>query len=207
MEPVVDIFFPVISRDPLPADHGYILYAAISRMLPEVHNENGIAVHPIAGRLIGNRMMQPIETSHLAIRLTANQIPLVIQLAGRSLNLADQTLRVGIPSVKALVPATALRSRITTTKNGENADHFRSELRRQLALLNVSSDIDLTLPLLPARRTIRIKGKEIVGHEVILTGISAQESLDIQIHGLGGRRHMGCGIFLPLLGKAVGHGA
>lgn len=48
------------------------------------------------------------------------------------------------------------------------------------------------------RRTIRIRDKEVVGYEVILEGLTADESLAIQTTGLGGRRHMGCGVFVAL---------
>ena len=47
------------------------------------------------------------------------------------------------------------------------------------------------------RRTTRIKGKEVVGFEVILEGLNAHESIAIQEAGVGGRRHMGCGVFMP----------
>jgi CRISPR-associated protein Cas6 len=45
------------------------------------------------------------------------------------------------------------------------------------------------------RRTLRIKDKEVVGYEVLVEALTAEESLNLQEHGLGGRRHMGCGIF------------
>jgi CRISPR-associated protein Cas6 len=49
------------------------------------------------------------------------------------------------------------------------------------------------------RRTIRIHGKEVVGYELIIEGLTADESIAIQTAGLGGRRHMGCGVFVPHL--------
>jgi hypothetical protein len=33
---------------------------------------------------------------------------------------------------------------------------------------------------------------------VIIEGLTAEESLTIQEKGIGGRRHMGCGVFVPL---------
>jgi len=197
MEPTVDVSFPVMCQAPLPADHGYVLYAALSRQLPELHRENGIAIHPLSGRQSGPREMQLNPSSRLILRLGGERISLAIPLAGRQLNLADRLIRVGVPSVQALQPVTALRSRLVTTKNGQDPDHFRGELRRQLELLRVSPEVLLTLG---KRRTIRIKDKEIVGHEVLLEGLSAEESLTIQAQGLGGRRHMGCGVFVGMKG-------
>jgi CRISPR-associated protein Cas6 len=72
---------------------------------------------------------------------------------------------------------------------------FQTALRRQLDQLNISDQIQVTLG---RRRTLRIKDKEVVGHEVLLEGLTAEESLAVQETGLGGRRHMGCGVFVPI---------
>jgi len=34
---------------------------------------------------------------------------------------------------------------------------------------------------------------------VLIEGLTAEESLTVQEHGLGGRRHMGCGLFVPFI--------
>jgi len=51
----------------------------------------------------------------------------------------------------------------------------------------------------PRRHVLRIKGQQVVGFSVQLTGLTAEESVTVQEHGLGGRRKMGCGFFVPLL--------
>jgi CRISPR-associated protein Cas6 len=45
---------------------------------------------------------------------------------------------------------------------------------------------------------LRIHGKRIVGFSVIIQGLTAEESMKLQEHGLGGRGKMGCGFFVPL---------
>lgn len=37
-----------------------------------------------------------------------------------------------------------------------------------------------------------------LGYEVVLEGLTAKESLHFPEKGLGGRRHMGCRVFVPL---------
>lgn len=196
--PVVDVMFGARCQAPLPADLSYLLYAGLCRLLPALHQQNGIAVHPLSGQLVGNRQFQLHDGSRLILRLDADRISEVIGLAGKQLNVADRLVRLGVPTVRVLEPATALRSRLVTTKNGQDEERFRQELRRQLDLLHVSPEVAITLPLLPKRRTLRIKDKEIVGHEVLLEGLSAEESLNVQAYGLGGRRHMGCGVFVAV---------
>ena len=195
----IDLSFPVFSQSPLPVDHGYLLYSAICHVLPELHETNGIAVHPLRGQQIGNRQMQLTEHSRLVLRAAVVRIPSLIQLAGKELKLTDRNLRIGVPQVHGLEPATALRSRLVTTKNGADVDRFKQELLRQLAAMKVSSGAIVTVT---NRRTLRIRDKEIVGHEVIIEGLTAEESLTLQETGLGGRRHMGCGVFVPVLARS-----
>ncbi len=190
---IIDLSFPVFSQSPLPVDHGYVLYSALSRVLPELHESNGIAVHSIRGHQIGSRQLQLAEHSRLVIRTTAERIPALIQLAGKQLKVVEADVRVGVPQVLGLVPATALRSRLVTTKNGADVERFQTELLRQLAALNVSTETIMTVT---NRRTLRIRDKEIVGHEVILDGLTAEESIAVQETGHGGRRPMGCGVFV-----------
>jgi CRISPR-associated protein Cas6 len=45
---------------------------------------------------------------------------------------------------------------------------------------------------------VHIKGKKILGFGLTLKNLSPEDSMKILTHGLGGRRHMGCGIFSPV---------
>lgn len=205
-ETVIDLAFALTGTADIPADHGYHLYSSISRLLPAMHEPNGIGIHPIRGRLLGERRMGLCDFSRLTIRIAPERIHELLPLAGKQLNIAGQNLRIGVPQVHALVAATALRSRLVTIKvSGErkvtrppDEASFLAAARRQLDAISISPDAQLTLG---KRRTLRIKDKEVVGYEVLASALSADESLQLQSHGLGGRRHMGCGIFMPFAGE------
>jgi CRISPR-associated protein Cas6 len=206
----IDLAFALVSTCPVPADHGYHLYASISRALPAMHEPNGIGIHPIRGRIIGERQMQLCDWSRLTIRVAAERIAEVLPLAGKQLNLAGRPLRVGVPQVLALTPAPALRSRLVTIKVSSaddqptgppDHDAFLAAARRQLDALGIAPEAQFCIPTRdsrPLRRTLRIKDKEVVGYELLVKPLTAEESLALQSHGLGGRRHMGCGIFVPV---------
>jgi len=199
---IVDLAFTIRCPQPIPADHGYLVYSAVSRAVPEIHRQDGYGVHPIRGRQLGGRTLQLTERSRLVIRTDAERIAHFLPVAGKTLQLLDRRLQVGVPQVRTLVPTTALRSRLVTIKlkeaaenSGEPAaDSFTDSARRQLDTLGVSPEAQLHLG---KRRTLRIKDKEVVGYELLIEGLSAEESLTIQERGLGGRRHMGCGLFVP----------
>ena len=196
----VDLAFAVRTTKPIPADHGYALYGAISRHLPELHRENGFSVLPIRGQQVGERLLSLMPWSSLTVRVPDGQIAPLLCLAGKTLSLGATPLQVGVPQVRALIPATALRSRLVVIKvsNTDAAqltpELFEAAARKQLASLSISEQALLTLG---KRRTLRIKQREIVGYEVLVEALTAEESLALQEHGLGGRHHMGCGVFVP----------
>ena len=199
---IIDLSFSVRSVSAVPADHGYLLYSALSRAMPELHQENGYGIHPIRGRQLGGRTLQLTDHSRLVIRTDADRITRFLPLAGKRLQLLDRSLQVGVPQVRALIPAVALRSRLVTIKLTVatevpaelTAESFAASARRQLDALNISPDAQLHLG---KRRTLRVKDKEVVGYEVRIDGLTAEDSVALQSTGLGGRRKMGCGVFVP----------
>jgi CRISPR-associated protein Cas6 len=196
----IDLAFLVNSQSPLYSDHGYQLFGAISRLLPQVHEQNDFAVLPISGQQIGDRKIQLGKSSRLTIRVSTSEIATWLPLTGQTLDVAGTKLKIGAPEIRSLIPSTALRSRLVTTKNGQDQARFELELRKQMAALGVSEQVTFSIG---KRRTLRIRAKEVVGYEVIIEGLTAHESIAIQTIGIGGRRHMGCGVFVPLLPKEV----
>ncbi len=218
-DPCVDLAFPISGGTSLPVDHGHPLLGAVAAVVPAVHDQGGthrpgdpprIGIHPIRGRQIGGRTVRLMGWSALTIRCPAGRIGECLPLAGRTLEVAGTTFSLAPPRVEPLAPAPALRSRLVTIKptggGPPSPAAFLAAARRQLAELDVSAEVDATIPdrarerdgdrtTEPVRRTLRIRGREIVGYELRLTGLTAAESVQVQTWGLGGRRALGCGVF------------
>ena len=123
----LDLEFPVFSTSAISVDHGYHLYAGLSRALDSVHSENGIAVHPIRGRQIGDRLLQIMPWSTVKIRTPQESIGHLVGLAGKSITIGDRQVRLGVPKVRALEASTALRSRLVTIKGFQDAETFAEQ--------------------------------------------------------------------------------
>jgi CRISPR-associated protein Cas6 len=129
-----------------------------------------------------------------------------LPLAGQGLEIARHRLRLGVPSVRALVPAARLAARLVTVKGFTEPAPFLEALGRQLRSLGIEAHAGIpqfeTGPRAgePRRRVVRIQGRRVVGFAVLLEGLTAAGSLDLQEHGLGGRRKLGCGFFAPVRG-------
>jgi CRISPR-associated protein Cas6 len=133
----------------------------------------------------------------LAIRLPQDQIRPVLKLAGKIADVDGHALRIGVPNARALLPVANLRARLVTIKGFLDAESFVEAAKRQLHSLGIAREF-----LLGIRRTLRVKDKQVVGFEVAVTELTAEESLILQERGLGGRRRMGCGVFVPTEARA-----
>ncbi len=203
-EPFVDLSFPIRGKT-LPADHGYGLYAALVHLLPNLREQSQVQILTIPGIPDKQGKILLTERSHLHIRVPVSQIPLVYQTAGKKITVGIHEIQIGIPAISVLYCAPTLRSRIVTIKGKEcmQPNPFLAAARRQLDGLGIAGQ--LAIPLNqdkePSRKTIKIQNQTIVGFTTEVTGLSDEESLKVQQYGLGGKRHMGCGVFVPWTSK------
>lgn len=190
-EPKVDLCFQVLGHT-LPVDHGFTLYGAVSRVLPFIHKEGDVGLKLIRGRYIGNGVLDISPYSELVLRLAISRVRDYLNLAGKTLDVAGQTVRVGVPRTKALIPAAALYAPLVTSKNGHDQSRFETEMRNQMSAVGAHGKLTVG-----KRRTFQIHGKQVVGYSLLVSELTAEESILLQERGLGGRRKMGCGFFEP----------
>jgi len=191
-----DIAFPA-TGDPLPLDHGYPLFSALSKRVATLHEQPKWGVHPVFGSRNGRRLdLNP--RSLVKIRMPLSKISAVMVLAGTSIQVSGSKIALGFPRVFPLVPAAHLRARLVTIRGFLEEESFMAALRRQLDQFEgLGQDPSSVEVALGRRRILRIRDKKVVGFAVGLTGLGADASVAIQCSGLGGRRHMGAGLFVP----------
>lgn len=199
---VIDLSFVLVGTT-IPLDHGYSLFAALCRIVPGLHGDQRVGVHPIRGRQTGPGILSLDERSRLKIRLPTEEIAPYIAVAGKELDLDGRRIQIGIPQVEALAPAANLAARLVTFRHAMDAEAFEADVRRELERMEIGATPQL-LPGIrpehlgePVRRVIQIKDRRIVGFPLRVVGLTAAESIRLQEEGLGGRRRMGCGIFAP----------
>ena len=195
----VELSFSITGQS-LPADHGYGLYSAIAHLAPQVHEQDGLSILTIAGIPDRQGKIFLTERSHLRIRLPYECMPMVYHLAGKQLSIGSHSIRLGIPQIYMLRPADRLRARIVTIKNHQEPESFLEAARLQLEALGIVGDaiVPLDVEGNPDRKTIKIKTYSVVGFGLEVSGLSEEDSIKLQIFGLGGKRRMGCGVFVPM---------
>jgi len=198
--PSVDLVFPLRGQQ-LPADHNYALLGAVTNVVPEIKTNSDIGLLTAAG--LGDRQGKITLNinAHFRIRTPVTKIPLVYPLAGKHLTLGIHKVQLGIPTVHPLKPASHVRSRIVVIKGYQEPASFVAAIQKQLAALGIKGEVSIPDHRgNPARKTLKIKKFTIVGFTVDIQHLSKDDSIKLQTLGLGGKRHMGCGIFLPVKG-------
>lgn len=196
----VNVYFPLQGQK-LPADHGYLLYAAISQIKPELHETNWLGIGLISGVPFDKGVIVlPNRGANLQIRLPADKFGEVICLAGKQLDIDGHKIRLGIPTARPVQPSPSLYAKMVTFKNSLTVEKFLETAGRDLAeKLAITATLEVPKETRTrTRRILTIKDKKIVGFSLIAHGLSDEDSLKLQSEGLGGRRSMGCGIFNPI---------
>jgi CRISPR-associated protein Cas6 len=195
----IDLCFPVIGET-LPADHGYGLYSALTHWNESIHALEGLSIQTITGIPDKQGKIYLTERSQFRMRLPHEKIPLVYSLAGKALTIGKHTIRLGIPQIYLLQPSANLKARIVVIKGYQEPESFLEAALRQLEKLDIQGTV--VIPINQEgeaeRKTIKIKQFTVVGFKLGIFDLSEEDSIKLQIYGLGGKHRMGCGIFVPM---------
>ncbi len=199
----VDVVFPLKGRL-LPLDNGYLVYSALSRLCPNIHQLKDIAIHPIAGIPNSSKQLKLTKRSKLQIRIPIEQISLIYEfLVEQTFKIGESQFHIGIPEYKALTPASNLYSRLVIIRRCIEPQVFLEAAQRQLSSLGIRGNINLLQKQngqLQCRQLVLKKKKgtfPVRGYGVEVTDLSESDSIKLQQHGIGGKKKMMCGVFVP----------
>lgn len=203
---IVDAVFAISCRS-LPVDHAYALSQAIQAALPWFAEEAGAGLHTIHGAASGSGWLRPegehamLQLSHrakLALRLPRRRLDDAAAMIGRTLQVANQPLRVDSLSVRPLSRITTLFSRsvVLAGTNDEAADDetaFLAAAARELGALGIEAARMLCGRVTP----VATPARRYQTRSLMLAGLAPEHSLALQRQGLGAERKLGCGLFIP----------
>ncbi len=209
----LELHFPILGST-MPTQYQYPLYSALSNLVSAIHNKNSpVRIGPVRGMPTGQGVIKlPDGRSLLKLRLPDDQLRLALPLAGKALDIAGHRVRLGVPQVVTLLPATALIARLVLIKPNQlraeksnplvppTPEQFLDRVKKKLTEMDIQAfpSLPLNTTRTPRRGILRIHSKNIVGYSVLIEDLSAKESIKVQEEGLGGRLRLGCGFFVPL---------
>lgn len=100
--PCVKVSFPVIGRQ-LPADHGCLVYSAISRSIPSLHGVDWLGIELVSGFPFGRGLIAlPERDVSLHLRIPIDKYRDVLPLSGRKFDIGGHQIRLGLPVARTL---------------------------------------------------------------------------------------------------------
>jgi CRISPR-associated protein Cas6 len=198
---IVDAVFAISCRS-LPVDHAYALSQAVQGALPWFADEAGAGLHTIHGAASGSgwlrpegerAMLQLSRRAKLALRLPRRRLEDAAAMIGRTLQVADQPLRVDSLSVRPLSRITTLFSRSVVLEGADDEAAFLAAASRELGALG----IDAARMLCGRGTPVATPARSYQSRSLMLAGLAPAHSLALQRQGLGFGRKIGCGLFIP----------
>lgn len=204
---IVDLLFAIDCKS-IPVDHAHLLSTGLQTALPWLAQEPQIGLHTIHGAGSQNGWQRPAHggdtelllsrRTKLIIRAPKTRIAdLLQQLPGVTLNLAGHLLTIGAGKIRSLTKEATLLARhvVTGDCTAENADEqeFLAAAARELATLG----IPIRKALCGKATALATPSGVIQTRSLLLAALTAEESIQLQQHGLGTHRLLGCGIFIP----------
>lgn len=198
---IVDVAFGIECRC-LPVDHAWPLAEAVSAVLPWMAQEPAAGIHPLHVADSGNGWMRPeapgdllypSRRTKLLLRLPQARVHDAERLSGTVLDVGGFSLTVSEASVRPLSALTTIFSRYVALEGADEEREFLAEAHKRLAAVGVHPK----KMLCGMERQIGTPEGRIRTRSLMLADLSVAESVRLQQEGLGPRRTLGCGLFVP----------
>ena len=200
MEPFFDVSYPVVCPKWDKTSTTYDLFGAFSRLAPEIHKEaNRVRLFPLLGQKSG--LLPPTQ---VRARVPLSLIEKFGSLEKSKLNVGNSVFELQSPIVYNLMPCPVLISDIVTIKVAVKKDEENSKSRKPVCFREFVYEVGKFLNqmgikskfhVFPEKKIAIMKGIPINGYPIMVCHLSPDQSLLLQYNGLGGRGHIGCGIF------------
>ncbi len=198
---VVDLVYRIECRA-LPVDHAWALSQAVCAALPWLEQEPTAGVHPIHVAESGNGWVRPgnaddllclSRRTKLVLRVPRQRIDAAQELVGFKLDVAGHALRVDQASLRRLSAITTIFSRYVVSADGLDEAAFLQTTLHELQAFGVRPK----KMLCGMEKVIATPERPVHTRSLMLANLTQQESVILQQRGLGPRRLLGCGLFIP----------
>lgn len=178
--------FPVRAKDWSNKITNYSLFAAISELVPALHQQNNVRIFTFGGTTY--------PPGRFRLRCPGYMVEQFSELEDQVVSLEHRLVKVLAPTVVPIQPSKRLSSKIVVIHPLVGDEQTRSEFEEQLDRALFKLKVQAKPSVGPQKFTM-IKGNRVDGFEVVLNNLSDEDSITVQSVGVGGRGHMGCGIF------------
>lgn len=196
---VVDLLFK-IDCPTLPVDHAHGLSEQLQQLLPWFAEEAGL--HLVHGAESGNGWQRPQgpedilylpRRTKLVLRLPRHRVADAASLSGQTLQVNGHRMTIGDSKQRLLSLTTILYSRYVVDPTDDDEDAF---LAQAVAGLKTQR-LRFKKVLAGKRCFLAGADKPIATRSLLVADMPHEDAVALQQQGLGSRREMGCGLFIP----------
>lgn len=188
MKQMTDMIF-TLAGSTLPGDHARLLWQEVVRALPWLEAEEQAGIAPLRAPEPGRELLLS-RRARMVLRVPADQAERARELCGQTLEVDGHRVTVGEARERPLQPAPTLHAHLVASDEAEGAflESMAAEMKR--------AGIEGKLICGKAHSLTGNAGK-VSGYSLVVHELKPDAALDLQCCGLGGERHLGCGIFIP----------
>jgi CRISPR-associated protein Cas6 len=185
---MVDVVFE-ISGGILPAAYPYALWNELTRLVPQLGEDENVGVIPLRTAASNEGMLLP-KRAKLILRLPLELAGIASGLEQMQMRVSGSELRLGSCRIRPIQPYSTLHAQLVTGSNDEIA--FVEEVESALAAMGVEAKL-----ICGQHHMLADADNAICGYSLVLHDLTPEGSLRVQYTGLGKGRRFGCGIFVP----------
>jgi len=171
--------------------------------LPWIIDENCAGIHQIHVAESNNGWMRPDEDNallfpsrrtKLILRVPTDKYSDVQTLVGKTIDIDNHTIQIGQCKKRSLSNSGVIFARHMMIDENQSEDEFLSEIATEI---KEKTNTSVKKMLCGKRHTIKSpEGIQNTIH-LMIADLDDETSIKIQQEGLGNKRELGCGLFLP----------
>jgi CRISPR-associated protein Cas6 len=186
----VDVVFPLEGKT-LPRDHANAIRQALTAQLSWLEADPGAGIHPV--KLVPGDDVPPLlsRRARLVLRVASRRFEELRELAGLALIVEGHGLRLGVPHRHELLPHGTLYA-YRVAADGADEAAFMAMVEAELAQLSIAGE-----RVCGKHQRHLIDGHVLDAFSLMLHALPPDQSIRLQVAGLGTHRLMGCGLFVP----------
>ncbi len=203
-EDVIDLVFSIKCKT-LPLNHAWALSREILKHLPWIENDPVAGIHQIHVAESNNGWMRPDDNeesallypsrrTNMALRIPIEQFKSTEKICNITLNIDGHSLLIGSAKKKLFTNTSVISSRYILSDLNESEDDFLSRTAKEL-----KKKINFKVKKMLCGKTHSIKTPNgiLTTRSLMIADLDSETSIKIQQLGLGKKRELGCGLFLP----------
>lgn len=201
---IIDLSFPIKCKS-LPLNHAWDLSKELITHLPWLESHKTAAIHQIHVAESNNgwlrpeddeegALLYPSRRTKLTLRIPIEKLDEVQSLSGEKLTFGSTTLTLGSPKKKLLTNSGIIFSRYVVDLKSSNENDFLSNMADEIYK---KTNFKVKKMLCGKSHTIKTPEDSLKTRHLMIADLDTESSIKLQQLGLGTKKLLGCGIFLP----------